>query len=936
MTLARHGNVASCFKGTQLCLAGVWGECTDGVLSEEILADESKFSALALSQPEQCRNNPCDPFCHSYSEEPPGVIVANPGAAIFDWQAGASDAYPDGASRRAWREPCRSGADCQLNHGCSNVATTPACAHDKCTVGSRLSSTCDPCVAAICAQDPTCCEAGACAHDVCAAGVKLDVTCGQCTASVCQNRPSCCSDSWDATCVSLVGSLCGAQTCACGPGEVRGPNGSCYYLNTESTDWRAARDACRARGAGWDLVKIESRAENDFVASLILSDNGTWIGANDRPPAAENAFVWADGQPATFTSWSEGEPNNTDDEDCAEMYPSVGNWNDANCVGWRDYMCEREAGSTAREWTQRCVDRVASTCNASCGDGSGQCTAWTPGQTQTACATLPDLALGVPCGGGQVPVCNHGTAPAPAGARVAFFAASASQYPSCTPDLSRARGTCTVSSAIPAGECVTVTCPGLADGDELVVNPPGAGHVDECACGDNWSIYAASASCGAPSCGRASSEGFAKAARVLLVLDKSGAMATGDRWTIATQALASFFAGPELAGMQVALELFPLPSSAGGNGCGQATCDVAPCEAPLVPPGALSASPAPADTQEAALLAALGAQVPEGSAASAPALRGALAWAVAQNAPDSATAVVFVSQGEPSACVTGDSQATRAALTLDVERAYLDHGVRTYAVALQGAETASLHELAARGGTGEAFVLDSENGTSVSADLRSALVSITRRDLSCTLPLPSGGNVSTTAQVTLTSGATVTPLARRSRAQQCGSGWYFDDNASPSSIQLCPETCAAARALASARLEATFGCSTLLQPNPYRQTYDGVCPAGGKTQWSFLAYDSSTPGDSSVRFRARTADTEAALAAATFVDLATAQASPDTQRCQLSGPAPCPVDLFQLLGADAAWMRYLELEASVRPTTDQRSTATLNAWQITYSCPPAE
>src|SRR5687768_5875123 len=100
--------------------------------------------------------------------------------------------------------------------------------------------------------------------------------------------------------------------------------------------------------------------------------------------------------------------------------------------------------------------------------------------------------------------------------------------------------------------------------------------------------------------------------------------------------------------MQIALELFPLPGSPGGGGRGQARCGVAPWPARLVPPGALSSSRGPADTQEAALIAALGAQVPEGSAASAAALRGALAWAVAQNAPDAATAVVFVSQGEPS------------------------------------------------------------------------------------------------------------------------------------------------------------------------------------------------------------------------------------------------------------------------------------------------
>jgi hypothetical protein len=413
-------------------------------------------------------------------------------------------------------------------------------------------------------------------------------------------------------------------------------------------------------------------------------------------------------------------------------------------------------------------------------------------------------------------------------------------------------------------------------------------------------------------------------------------MATSDRWSFATQALARLFSAPELAGIQVALELFPLTASGGSNGCGADGCGTTSCETPLVALGALTGEAAPADTQEAALVAALGAHAPEGAATSTPALRGALAWATSQHAPDRATAVVFVSQGEPSACLIGDSAATQAALARDVERAYVDQGIRTYAVALEGGNAAALHELAARGGTRQALVLDGENMTSGVAELVRQLTAITSSELSCTLPLPSAEGAPSSVRVSVTSGPTVTALPRRSGVQQCGSGWYFDDNASPSAIQLCPESCTAARAQGSARLEVSRGCSTLLQPNPYRQTYDGVCPAGGKTQWSFLAYDTSTPGDSSVRFRARTADTEAGLVAASFVDLATAQASPDTQRCQLSGPVPCPVDLFQLLGADAAWMRYLQLEATVRPTTDQRSTATLNAWQITYSCPPAE
>ncbi|HMJ15517.1 MAG TPA: lectin-like protein, partial [Polyangiaceae bacterium] len=751
-------------------------------------------------------------------------------------------------------------------------------------------------------------------------------------------RPSCCTDTWDASCVDLAGSLCGAARCTCGPDEIMGPTGHCYYLGVQSADWRAARDACLARGAGWDLAKIDGPTENSFLSSLVPSHAGAWMGLNDRPPAQEGTYFWADGTPTTYTAWGTGEPNNFDDEDCVEIHMFDGGWNDSNCLFERDYVCERTVPNASREWTQRCVNRVPSACNATCGStSSGQCSPWNPGQTQVACAAQPDLALGTPCAGGQVPVCNHGTAPAPAGVTVAFFAPSTAQYPGCAPNLALARGSCTTSTAIAPGQCVNLTCAGLSDGDELMVNPAGGTQVPECACGDNWSIYSAAASCSTPVCARSSSESFAKQPRVLIVLDKSASMTVNGRWAAATAALRTAVSDAGMAAAQVALELFPLPAGAGASGCGQDSCDAAACQNPLVPLRALSASAAPADTHEAALLAALDTAVPEGAASSAPALRGALAWAIAQNTPTTPAVIVFVSQGTPSSCLEGDSGATSSALAREVERAYLDHGIRTYAVALEGANTSVLHELAMRGGTREAFVLDGTNSGSFAANLQSAVTDMASRSLSCTLSLTgtSGASVSA-ARVTLTSGASVSELDRRSRAQQCGEGWYFDDNTNPSAIVLCPQTCAAAQALPSAKLELSLGCPTNLQPNAYRQLYDGVCPAGGKTQWSFLAYDTTTPLDSSVRFRARTADTQAALAAATFVDLAVARGSPDTQRCAMSGPLPCPIDLFAKLGADDAKLRYFELEAAVIPATDQRTTSTLNTWQITYSCPPAE
>jgi len=107
-------------------------------------------------------------------------------------------------------------------------------------------------------------------------------------------------------------------------------------------------------------------------------------------------------------------------------------------------------------------------------------------------------------------------------------------------------------------------------------------------------------------------------------------------------------------------------------------------------------------------------------------------------------------------------------------------------------------------------------------------------------------------------------------------------------------------------------------------------------QWGYFAYESETPGDSNIAFRARTANSEAALSSASFSDLATAQASPDTQVCALGDP-PCPIDLFSALGGlPAARNDFLELEVELNPSSDSMSTPALSDWNITYSCPFSE
>ncbi|KAB5518542.1 hypothetical protein PHYPO_G00167250 [Pangasianodon hypophthalmus] len=114
---------------------------------------------------------------------------------------------------------------------------------------------------------------------------------------------------------------------------------SFYYMSKEQKGWEESRQDCSSRGA--DLVIINSREEQEFIGQQ-LGSTVAWIGLSDRD--REGEWKWVDGTPLTTKYWRPGEPNNSDDEDCAEIYYSDSNkavWNDNKCSEKRHWICEK-------------------------------------------------------------------------------------------------------------------------------------------------------------------------------------------------------------------------------------------------------------------------------------------------------------------------------------------------------------------------------------------------------------------------------------------------------------------------------------------------------------------------------------------------------------------------------------------------------------------
>ena len=144
----------------------------------------------------------------------------------------AADGFCCGDNNGTWDSQCVSAVDSLCNNICSGTA---GCPHDECTTGAPLPDNCSTCVAAICNDDPYCCNTnwdtvcttkaadtttypdcasacqGGCAHDECAEGAALDQSCSACALAVCTADSFCCDTLWDGLCVSaaMSESACG-------------------------------------------------------------------------------------------------------------------------------------------------------------------------------------------------------------------------------------------------------------------------------------------------------------------------------------------------------------------------------------------------------------------------------------------------------------------------------------------------------------------------------------------------------------------------------------------------------------------------------------------------------------------------------------------------------------------------------------------------------
>lgn len=306
-----------------------------------------------------------------------------------------------------------------------------------------------------------------------------------------------------------------------------------------------------------------------------------------------------------------------------------------------------------------------------------------------------------------------------------------------------------------------------------------------------------------------------------IMLDSSGSMSEGDKWSSVITALETFISSPDSEHMGVGIQKFPLkwsvepviPANCGSD----ADCGLyGPC-VPVLNQCSMAYAPdvscVPTDYDEAEVpIAELPGVADEIQAAldswdadgddtpTEPALTGAAsyatAWATAN--PTHLVYIVLATDGEPLGCTYNSIE---GAATVAASAAAAAPPVNTFVIGVlyDDDEAENLNVIAEAGGTGSAYFVD--NGAQVTQDFIDALVQI-RANGQCMFLIPEpevGEPAYDFVDVMLVDpdDETITQeVDKVLDAASCDAttgGWYYDDPADPRMIVLCPATCDAVR-----------------------------------------------------------------------------------------------------------------------------------------------
>lgn len=265
---------------------------------------------------------------------------------------------------------------------------------------------------------------------------------------------------------------------------------------------------------------------------------------------------------------------------------------------------------------------------------------------------------------------------------------------------------------------------------------------------------------------------------LLVLLDRSGTMSTGGRWTMTVQGLTAVFEDASFAGTRASLSTFPRTSDA---------CAVGMYATPEVDLRPLPAS------QFAEFLA--GVDAPLGPAPTRPALEGTFQYAatMASDAGAENVVVVLVTDGPPSGCTPDNTEEAVVRVTTAARP------LRTVVVGVGGASETYVNAVADAGGPGVAIPV------ATAPEVASAFTRI-RDTFGCSFPIGGDAPIDP-AKVNVALPGAAEPLPYDADCAD-GGGWSAAPGATPPRGRLCPEACLALWAGPTQTIRVTSTCAT--------------------------------------------------------------------------------------------------------------------------------
>jgi hypothetical protein len=349
---------------------------------------------------------------------------------------------------------------------------------------------------------------------------------------------------------------------------------------------------------------------------------------------------------------------------------------------------------------------------------------------------------------------------------------------------------------------------------------------------------------GGPVCETESSETGLFPVYLAVAFDVSGSMGLYEapqwwydptlKWTPVAQAMRAFFEDPEAQGISATLGLFP-------SSVDETKCDAASYEDPDVPmtPLPAAAFAAALDDYEAEVGTPLQGGDWRGGTPTLAAVQGMAASldALREQEPDAKFALVLVTDGLPIGCPDADVEAVESAIA-----ALAADGVPTYVIGIEnpteppsalpadwedwgacvsgpgGGDTPcepednldALEDLAVAGGTAPALLLNTEDPIATQEELTAAMLAIADETVSCEVPIPphpDAGQMFEPDKIDVVAGIDGDSVRLDyDEACEIPLAWHYDDDAEPTSIELCPATCDVVQADPNGSLTVQFLC----------------------------------------------------------------------------------------------------------------------------------